>query len=1242
MRVFWDWPIEPIIRSMRPRVMVEIGVANGATTRELLSYCRANDAVLHAVDPAPDVPIEDLEEAGGSHLIFHREISLAVLPSVEGAELVLIDGDHNWHTVYHELCVLLESAERTGSSFPLCLLHDIGWPYGRRDMYYEPDTIPEAERNPAARAGLVEGQIELASGGGFNFHLWNALHEGGPKNGVLTAIEDFLSERGGDLRFVAIPGFHGLGCLGPRELFQGDPTLRQLLEDAARGKVPAAFAEMLESARLKLLTDAWEERRRLRATKAIKEKLEQESHSRERSTDGFLGSAVQLEESVVRPLSRIWTDRFSELETVVHDVSRTSAEALHELLDSAGEIKELLSRAQVSNRIFEKELERSELFRRERDLARRTTEEREAQLEREREVVKSLKHDIELEHHRSEGLRAELEALQTKESTLGERIAGQDRDLGVVRRELAESQRELREVRDYVMNLEQVIEKARRHSEELFASRRWRTGNFIGDLALGARGRRRPPTAEDHLRKLYRKAEKYRRENRTTRRQQKDQPPEIRQVDLAARVGGTLYGEVLGDLMSDCPDELPNALVEAADTVRKLHDESGPRKSSPLVSVIMPTYNRQELVGDAIRTVVEQQYHNWELLVCDDGSTDETERCVLGFDDDRITHLKLPHCGAAAARNSGLEQASGELIAYLDSDNLWSPDYLSVMVAALAANHGYWSAYADYIDCRVDDGGELKVWKISRRPFDYRKLEEKNFVDLNSFVHRREALEVFGAFDPDLPRQQDWELILRYTFLRDPMHVKAPLTIYRRNRKWNQITDLQRHNPRSQEIIRRRKRERYLDGMPAVISGRRPSVTILSWDACRNHFSKAYNLAEALSVEREVQLLSFRFFDEPIFPPYRDAKPEFEMEIVDGTRLPSFLDQLAEMALRAKGDVLYAVKPRLPSLGVALMANFHFGRPFVMETNDYESTVAKPSREQPVDSQPTDVLHGEGSTTPYSDGWTRIMEDLGKQLPWIATHNRNLEQAYGGGCFQVRNLKDERWFDPERIDRNAVRLSMGIAPEERVILFGGMPRRHKAIGELVDYVETESRIPNLRLMFVSSRETPDQRLLRERATTRVEFLPPRDRNEMAEVTAAADAVVIWLDPAVSASHYQMPYKLTDALAMKVPVIANPISDLEEFGEAGYLRLVEFGDYGALDQALIQVFEDRDTTDEMLCQGRELYLRQFSYASIRRTFDVMIKRVSGERACYEASIRFMELLASVRNRQQTELPRDPGA
>jgi hypothetical protein len=203
---------------------------------------------------------------------------------------------------------------------------------------------------------------------------------------------------------------------------------------------------------------------------------------------------------------------------------------------------------------------------------------------------------------------------------------------------------------------------------------------------------------------------------------------------------------------------------------------------APPVSVIMPVHNRRGVVGEAIRSVLTQSHRGFELLICDDASSDGTAEELQSFRDERIRILAHPHRrGAAAARNTCLGAARGEIIAYLDSDNLWHPRFLEVAVSGLLDWPGHLAAYASFFDLQIDGEGTAVIKDAVVKPFDLEEQIDKPYVDLNSFVHRRELADSFGGFDERLLRRQDYDLIARYAWCREPRHLPYALNLYRRS-----------------------------------------------------------------------------------------------------------------------------------------------------------------------------------------------------------------------------------------------------------------------------------------------------------------------------------------------------------------------------------------------------------------------------------------------------------------------------
>lgn len=225
MRTFVRHYIAPLARRRHWTSICEIGSRTGTSSDHLLNLPVTSYTII---DPCID---QDLgaKYAGDPRVQVIKSNSLDALNSTQrigpasGFDCILIDGDHNWYTVFNELRLIRERALVRPGGF--IFLHDVDWPYGRRDLYYQPETIPAEFRHPYAKKGMKRGQNALAEVGGLNNTYLNALVEGGPKNGVLTAIEDFIAQNPRDYRFFRIHYQYGLGVLqyGPDGAFDAAP-----------------------------------------------------------------------------------------------------------------------------------------------------------------------------------------------------------------------------------------------------------------------------------------------------------------------------------------------------------------------------------------------------------------------------------------------------------------------------------------------------------------------------------------------------------------------------------------------------------------------------------------------------------------------------------------------------------------------------------------------------------------------------------------------------------------------------------------------------------------------------------------------------------------------------------------------------------------------------------------------------------------------------------------------------------
>lgn len=181
----------------------------------------------------------------------------------------------------------------------------------------------------------------------------------------------------------------------------------------------------------------------------------------------------------------------------------------------------------------------------------------------------------------------------------------------------------------------------------------------------------------------------------------------------------------------------------------------------PRVSVIIPVYNAERMVGTAIGSVLDQTFPDVEVVVVDDGSTDGTGAVVIAFGP-RVRCVRQSNAGPAAARNVGLRHAAGEIIAFLDADDAWEPEFLTEVVGALDRHPSVdvasaWATYVDDAGCRLPAG--LRP-RLASDPLA-QALTEGCFLLLPMLAVRRAALDRVGHFDPGLRQAEDWDLLLR-------------------------------------------------------------------------------------------------------------------------------------------------------------------------------------------------------------------------------------------------------------------------------------------------------------------------------------------------------------------------------------------------------------------------------------------------------------------------------------------------
>ena len=214
-------------------------------------------------------------------------------------------------------------------------------------------------------------------------------------------------------------------------------------------------------------------------------------------------------------------------------------------------------------------------------------------------------------------------------------------------------------------------------------------------------------------------------------------------------------------------------------------NELSPSNSRPRVSVVIPTYNQAKYIGEAIASVREQTFTDWELIIIDDGSTDATATVVAQQAAARMRYVARPKEERSRARNAGLDLAQGELVAFLDDDDFWGPDYLAKQVANFASHPGLGLSFTAAYD--TDPTGKVVRARGLTAPG---VLPQGDFLSRNLLGNRiactsvtmvpMAVLRAVGGFDNDVIQIEDWDLWLRIAMRYSVASIAEPLVYYRR------------------------------------------------------------------------------------------------------------------------------------------------------------------------------------------------------------------------------------------------------------------------------------------------------------------------------------------------------------------------------------------------------------------------------------------------------------------------------
>lgn len=387
-----------------------------------------------------------------------------------------------------------------------------------------------------------------------------------------------------------------------------------------------------------------------------------------------------------------------------------------------------------------------------------------------------------------------------------------------------------------------------------------------------------------------------------------------------------------------------------------------------------------------------------------------------------------------------------------------------------------------------------------------------------------------------------------------------------------------------------------------------PKVSVLCWDMGHNPLGRAHVLADLLSEGHEVEIIGPHFdrYGKEIWKPLQNSS--IPMRTYRGALFPHYFQTMEELARRIDGDVIYVSKPRLPSYGLGILAKAFWNRPLILDCDDRESSFFASNGVIRSVQGHHDLSAGTRELdfyNPFGQIWTSSCESLVQFADHVTVSNELLQELYGGTI--IPHARDERVFDPALYDRDQARAELGIMPDQRMILFVGTPRKHKGIQEIVRAL---SVIGDERYKLCVT-GTGDYLQLRKEVGplhSWMQEIPVQPFSRLPAILSAADLVCVLQDVSSEVSKYQIPAKVTDAIAMGVPCIATPVGPLRRFVEKG---VVHSAQEGPLHESIEAILTDPASARDAALKNRQIFLYEYSYSAVRPTLEGAIRDMMSE-------------------------------
>lgn len=413
----------------------------------------------------------------------------------------------------------------------------------------------------------------------------------------------------------------------------------------------------------------------------------------------------------------------------------------------------------------------------------------------------------------------------------------------------------------------------------------------------------------------------------------------------------------------------------------------------------------------------------------------------------------------------------------------------------------------------------------------------------------------------------------------------------------------------------------------------RKRVAVISWDMAHNPVGRAYLLADMLRSQFDVELIG------PIFSRYGTAvwkplaKPSVRVRTFKATNALDFMIGALDLVQSIDCDVVYVSKARLPGMLLGMLLKQRLKCPVVLDVDDHELAFFGGAPPLSIEAAFRDENIA-ALDPPFEMAGTRMAESLIGAFDGLTVSNVALQRKFGGVI--VRHARDEAVFRPRESVRSRTRAEFGLNSDDKAILFLGTPRRHKGIVRVVQALERLND-PHLCLVVVGTINDPT--LKEELATyrhARIKLFDDQPWDKLADIVSLADAVCLLQDPKSDVSAYQIPAKLTDALALGIPVIATGVQPLDDIATADAIHTT-YSDR-QLDELLRAVATGDIAPGGMASRERKFFTQELSYGVNFGRLACVLNDAISQPPSWDA--KWTEVLDGVAKAYSTALPASP--